>query len=428
MLLRFSVENFRSIREKQELTLAASKLADDNSPVPSPNSETGILTVAGIYGANASGKSNVLAALAFMETAVLESHRNWAPDDPIPVTPFLLSRGTRDGTSAFCIDIELAGVRHEYGFEIDAVKVHREWLYAYPRGRRRTWFERNAADAEEFKFGQHFLGENRTIATITRPNSLFLSAAAQVRHEQLRGLYRWFLAGIRRVSNFRFPGITSRLCVDGEFRERLTPLLRAADLGVIDIEAVEEAAKPLTDAQRDALIMLARAMGNEDAKTPEKWPDPEPTLKVSFRHRGESEDMSAFLSIDDESAGTRALFSLLGPVLEALEQGSLLIVDELDVSLHTLLAVEIVKLFSDRARNPKNAQLIFTSHDTHLLSSLRRDQIWFVEKDGTGSTHLYPLTDFKTRRDERIEKGYLQGRYGGIPFVGEMSLSEASDK
>jgi len=310
------------------------------------------------------------------------------------------------------VDVVIEGVRYRYGFQLSAARVEEEWLFAWPQGRKAMWFER---EGDHFEFGKSLHGENEAIRSLTRPNSLFLSAAAQNNHAAL-------LPIVRHVSAWRF-ALTRRGALLGSGLSRsqfvtelqdqgliadpepILRLLREADTGILDIR-VEEAGVA-TSAARLSALAIVRPSG------------------MFFRHRTE-EKGEAWLPLALESAGTVSLLELAPSIIDTLRHGGLLCIDELEASLHPALALTVVKMFNDPSRNPRNAQLIFTTHDTHLLGSivgepaLRRDQIWFTEKDDGGGTHLYPLTDFHPRKEENLERGYLQGRYGAVPFVGEL--------
>lgn len=428
MLLRFRIANFRSLRDEQELSWVASSLADPpEGLVHVADLGLDLLRVAAIYGANAAGKSNVLAALRFVSMAVQDSHRRWGPGGPIPREPFLLDSEGRTAPSRFETDFLLDAVRYRYGFEIDSERVLGEWLYAYPNRRQQLWFHRHDETAEPFEFGKSFRGNNRSIAALTRRNSLFLSVAAENNHAALSPIYAWF------ADRLRFSGSENRdarlafTLEQIKIRKRaVLDLLRLADLGIDDLDLE----RPTLDSDvREALQSYAPDAVYRMDVTPDRFSD----LSLMLTHRSASGPAGISLPLEKESRGTRAWLSLAGPVLHVLETGAVLCVDELDASLHPRLAHEIVRIFQDPRRNPKNAQLLLNTHDTSLLGNLlggpglRRDQVWFVEKDDAGATHLYPLTDFKPRRDENLERGYLQGRYGAAPFVAPAPLADADD-
>lgn len=387
MLLRFRFSNFRSFRAEQELSLVASSSGEIPEAVfHPPGLRDGVLPIAALYGANASGKTNVIRALQFMAASVLASHQGWQPDGPIPREPFAMDEESGEASSEFEVDFLIDGIRHQYAFALDSKAILREWLCVYPNGKKQTWF--NRATGKPTSFGSKMPGENRVIEGLTRKNSLFLSAAAQNNHEALLPVYRWFrrslsfVVGDRDVWKLR----TANLCTKEDYRNAVARFVSAADLGIADL-CVEE--RPLL-------------------KT---------LVQMKLLHRVGIRTVP--FELNRESDGTIAYLALLGPILKALGNGGTVCVDELDSSLHPLLAIEIIRLFNGPTHNPRGAQLIFNTHDTNLLSSrvLRRDQIWFTEKKDDASTHLYPLSDFRPRRHENLENGYLQGRYGAIPFV-----------
>lgn len=432
MLVQFRIENHRSIRDEQTLSLVAAGDRTDGRLILAERLGESLLPAVALYGANASGKTNVLHALAFMCNAVLDSHRRWEPGTATPREGFALSdRGVK--ASLFEVDIVVDTVRYRYGFVLGSGGVHEEWLMAWPNGRKQTWFER---EGETIKFGKNFNGENETIQRITRANSLFLSAAAQNNHTQALQVYQWFadvgfefrrsphqdLSALQAAeiatlfSNWR----QAELFGDDDddtrrhHRESIVRLLKAADLGIQDIK------------------LRANAKGDYRMRP---GYDPGPVRReLSFLHQA-GDGSGVWLPLEAESSGTVTLLNMAVRIVDILARGALLCVDELEASLHPMLALELLRLFQDRAHNPLGAQLVFTTHDSNLLGNvlgdppLRRDQIWFTEKDADGATHLYPLTDFHPRKEENLERGYLQGRYGAIPCLGELvpSLDVAGD-
>jgi predicted ATPase len=402
MLVRFGVTNFRSLRDEQELSMVASLREGRLDTVRSEGLGLDLVRVAAIYGANAAGKSNILSALCFMRNAVKDSHRLWRPGGPIPREPFLLDDSSRSSASLFEVDLLLDGVRLQYGFKLDAERILEEWLYSYPKKRRQLLFSRDSAASETFVFGKHLKGNHRLVQALVRENSLFLSVAAANNHQMLLPLYRWFADGLHvssaedRTSDLSFT--LAMLSPEPERKAAVIELLELADLGIADLELREE--------RREGMFVF------EAAAAPRV---------LEIKHRAGGGLVS--LPLQRESRGTQAWLSLTGTILWVLERGAALLLDELDASLHPRLALEVIRIFQDPARNPRNAQLLLTTHDTTLLGSLLgepglyRDQVWFVEKDQEGASHLYPLTDFKPRKFENLERGYLQGRYGAIPFI-----------
>ncbi len=375
-----------------------------------PGTDEGVLPVAAIYGANASGKTNIILAMRFMRLAIRNSHARWEPDKPIELEPFA---GQTDTPTTFSVDFLLDGVRYQYGFSIGPEAVLEEWMYAYPSGKRQTWFSREKD--KPISFSAKLQGDNRTIERLTRPNSLFLSAAAQNNHEALSTVYRWFSRSLSFVIGERS---TARpraraLYRDANLRQKLARSLSLADLGITDL-VVKDVEIP--DQAKDLVEKLTSLLKSE-IKTDKPFPFDEARREIQFLHR--IGDSTQPFNENQESKGTIAFLCLLEPVFQALTQGGIVFVDELDDSLHPLLAIEVIRQFSDAGTNDQLAQLIFNTHDTNLLSAgvLRRDQIWFTEKEQDGSSRLYPLTDFKPRTHESLENGYLQGRYGAIPFL-----------
>ena len=417
MLIEFRVENYKSIRQENALTLEAAKVGDDNDTRlrMAAGHDKKLLPAAVIYGPNASGKSNVLSAIAFMGEAVLASHRTWDPEGGIPRTSFAWGT-TRSECSTFEALFLAKGTRYQYGFSIDDSEVKEEWLYAWPQNHKQTWLER---EGQHFSFGDKLKGPNAAIQEITRPNSLFLSAAVQNKHEQLSPLYSWFreivILGSHKGPLVRGSTIETSLMrilmahaqiadvfdeQKPEIQKKTIGLLKAADLGIVDIRRIKE-----NQADRDSSFSRH--------------------YRIQIKHT--ENDSDSWLEFDEESEGTKTLFRMAPAIFRALEAGSLLVVDELESSLHPLIGAKIIELFNSPESNPHGAQLIFTTHDTNLLGNtlgeplLRRDQIWFTEKNKEGATELYPLTNYKPRKEENLERGYLQGRYGAIPFLGDFS-------
>lgn len=425
MLIEFRFSNFRSFRDEEALSLVAGPFTEKpETPRFVESIKESLLPVAAIYGANASGKTNALRAIYFFVEAVSQSHSDWKPDGPIPVRRFLNSG--EDVPSEFEIDFLTAGTRYRYGFRVNSVAVLEEWLYAYPKGKKQTWFHR--MPGKPISFSTKLPGENKTIENLTRRNSLFLSAAAQNNHEVLSTPYRWIadLLFVMEDKGSMFRNHTARLCQASSYLDEVSRLISVADLGVTGIRVESE---EIPEEQKATFAKLRSAL--ETVGFEGKLNDP-PTqdLKIRLLHRMGNEEVA--FNPGQESRGTLAYLALLGPVVDALKKGMPLIVDELDSSLHPLLSTHLVRLFNDPASNPMGSQLIFNTHDTNLLSGglLRRDQIWFSEKANDGSTHLFPLSDFKLRRTDNLESGYLMGRYGAIPFVnseGFMSRFEGTN-
>lgn len=376
--------------------------------------DEGVLPVAAIYGANASGKTNVILAIRFMRSAIINSHARWEPDNLIGLEPFA---GESESPSKFAADFLLDGIRYQYGFSLRPEAVLEEWMYSYPLGKKQTWFARKRNKLISFSTKLH--GDNRTIERLTRPNSLFLSAAAQNNHEMLSPIYSWFSRSLSFVigerSTTRSPA--QALSRDANLKKQLAKLLSLADLGIAEL-SIREVEVP--ERVKGFLTKLESLMTEINDGKPLDLR--EQRREIQLLHR--IGDSTIPFQEDQESKGTIAFLCLLDPVIRALTAGGVVCVDELDDSLHPLLAIEVIRQFSDVRSNPGFAQLIFNTHDTNILSAsvLRRDQIWFTEKQQEGTSQLYPLTDFKPRLQENLENGYLQGRYGAIPFLNPESF------
>ena len=404
MLLRFVVANHLSIRDRQELSLVASALSDtEDGLIDCASSPSGsVLPAIVIYGANASGKSNIVDAIHTMRQMVLGSHEAGKPAAGVAQRQhFRLDSASAASPSHFEMDFMLGDVRHHYGFEATDKEFVSEWLFDYPSGRRRTLFERNGG---EFRFGRALKGRNRILADLTRENSLFLSAAAQNGHEKLTSVFSYFLK-MNGVRGHTISGLLASniLTKEGELDQRVLDFLDEADTGVVDYRQVE---KELSESTRELMSKFSALV---DLPAP-----PERRSHIELAHRGSEKDV--YFDLERESAGTRRLLLILTRLFESLDSGSPLVVDELDLSLHTAASQALLSLFCSPNTNPSGAQLIATIHDTNLLDApmLRRDQVWFAEKED-GATRTYPLTDIRTRKGDNLERGYLQHRFGATP-------------
>lgn len=387
VLIRFEVSNFRSILDAVELSMVA---VDQDRPEARwmDNIGESLLPVAAVYGANASGKSNVIAALTWLATAVRESLRVW--EDKIPVEPFAFGDGP-SRTSEFTIESIIDGVRFEYVLELDRAEVRYEALFHYPEKKRRRIFER---ENRELKL-QRGLGNLSGTRELLTPRSLALSIARRF-DEPLVSAFADDLVTMSRLNAKQvrmvkpFPMDPSAYLFSQRFadcdadgprtRASALALLRMADLGIDDV---------LVDDKANVVMLHRTANGTER------------------------------LWYDQESAGTRTWFELIYPLLTALRSGQVALFDELDATLHPMLAMHLIRLFTDPATNPSGAQLIFAAHDTSLLNHLNRDEVWLTEKID-GVTRLGALAEFageRVRKSQNLEKAYLSGRFGALPDV-----------
>lgn len=415
MLIQFQVANYRSFKEPEIFSMVAAKISSKDKSIDVNNvinlsDNPDLLTSAAIYGANASGKSNLITAMRFMKTFVLNSLQDFQADEVIGVEPFRLSEETIDLPSSFEIVFILDDRRYRYGFEVDTEKVVSEWLYHVPSSRETRLFERNG---ENISISSAFREGKTELFALTRHNALFLSVVAQFNGELSRKILRWFRGlGISSGLNDRsYRLYTIQNLEKDRYRDEIIDFVRRLDLGISDIEIEHE----ITDYQQSlpGFGVEPRPITRSVVKTAHR----------KFDIEGKPSTIENFNLDLHESEGTRKLFAFAGPIIDTLQSGKILIVDELDARLHPLITCAIIDLFNSVRNNPHRAQLVFTTHDTNLLSNklFRRDQIWFAEKDKKGATHLYSLVEFKVRNDASFEKDYVSGRYGAIPFIGDLS-------
>jgi uncharacterized protein len=423
MLLRFEVSNHRSILEPVDLSMIAVD-EDRRAARRFDLLKERVLAIAGIYGPNASGKSNVLEALTWLSTAVRQSLRAW--DKIIPRDPFKFGLGP-DTPSSYEVEMVVSGVRYVYHIEVNDSTVLFESLYSYPERRRRILFEREGLDID-FRRGLGFLTGTRELLT---PSTLALSAAMRLDDSEIREFGSYLASvqtlGPRRTTAWNRYGIaadrifsTTRLFEERDYsqatlfddedygipatRKSALALLRFADLGIDGVRIVETE-------DNDARI-------SQTSRPPRRRPQ--------LMHRVANQELPFELS--EESTGTRTWFTLIGPTLGALNNGQVLLVDEIDASLHPRLSARLLELFQDPDTNPRGAQLIFTTHDTSLLNFLNRDEVWLTEKTGSGATTLTALAEYggdKVRRSLNLEKAYLQGRFGAVPEFDQFMLRRA---
>ena len=421
MLIEFSVTNYRSFLTPQSLTLTANtatELQEENSFISPVSNLPRLLRSAVVYGPNAAGKSNLVQAISFMKGFVLSSARESQEGEKIDVTPFLFTLQSSRNPSEFEVLFIQDGIRYQYGFGVNSKRVTGEWLFAYPEGRAQKWFERNY-DPETQKdiwyFGPKFTGYRKVWQEATRSNALFLSTAIQLNNEQLKPVFNWFdktLVVLGERESIA-PVFSTGECEEAEKKKKILNFMNAADLSISNI-SLEKKEFSMDDLPPD----MPQSIKEEIAKDLKG----KKLTRLLFMHPSSDNGEDVALDFDEESAGTRKLFTLAGPWLDVLDKGLVFFMDELDTSLHPLLVRFLLSLLHNPETNRHNAQLIFATHDTTVLdqSLMRRDQVWFVEKDEENATRLYPLSDYKPRKGEALQKGYLYGRYGALPFPGEL--------
>lgn len=420
MLLEFSVTNYRSVRFRQTLSLVASADAahQEGNTAATEAKDLRLLRSAVIYGPNAAGKSNLLRALETLRQLVQNSSTATQEGQRLPLAPFLLAGQSREEPSEFEVVFEIDGTRYEYCVEASAERITKEWLVAYPLGRPQRWFEREYKpenNASDWWFGPHFKGERKqrqVWQNSTRGNALFLSTAVQLNNEQLRLVFDWIVHKlIVLVPGVQLnPFLSLEMLRQDESRLRVMRFMQAADIDIDRLELrEEEGTGPLLPVMQGIASLFAQGQPPAQQRF---W-------RVLAWHKRADEGEEVAFDLFDESDGTQKLFEFAGGWLRALDSGATLFVDELDRSLHPKLTRYLVELFNS-SDNKKDAQLVFTTHDTTLLDPdlLRRDQIWFVEKNKESASQVYSLLEFSPRKDEALERGYLKGRYGAIPLIG----------
>lgn len=419
MLIQFSVGNYRSFKDIVTLNMTAANIRAKQKELDINNVFTignniKLLKSAAIYGANASGKSNLVRAFGFMKSFVLNSSRESLSTDPIDIEKFRLSVETESEPSFFEVIFFLNDKRYRYGFEADENKIHSEWLY-HANVRETKLFTRENGKitlSRVFK-------EGRGLSERTRDNALFLSVVDQWNGPIAQSILDWFkkVGFISGITDTGYRMFTINQIAEGnELGDDIIDFVKQMDLDIFDlkveqVELSEERLPKSLPQELKTLILESTDFRSAVTTSHKKFDDELKQVAVE-----------EFDFDDNESEGTQKIFSLAGPLLHSLQSGRVLIIDELDARLHPLITCSIIKLFNSNKTNPHNAQLIFATHDTNLLSNklFRRDQIWFTEKNKYGITDLYSLVEYKIRNDASFESDYISGKYGAIPFLGDI--------
>lgn len=426
MLIELSVANYRCFRERVTLSMEAEpriserdKSVDERNLVDRP--EGTLLRVVGVYGANASGKSNLLGAMKTLRRLVLDSAREGQAGDRLPIDPFRLDAESRNAPSELEAVFSRDGAQYRYGIEATPDRVEREWLLTWTPGDddERLLFSREGDRYETGEGWRH----DPSLEKKTRAEALHVSVAAAFNHPQAMTVLHWFrrLRIIDSASENKDSSTTAALLGHSMYENRIRRFIAGLDFGIDELRVREwdtsafDRLYPgfpgLDQPKAVQLENLGKLLGRA-------------TREVVVVRSGMEFDLRR-----DESAGTVKAIELAGPLIEALTHGYVVVIDELDSRLHTLLAKKIVELFQDPEVNHRDSQLVFASHDTNLLTRalLRRDQLWFVEKSRkTQASDLYSLAELRletgkgVRNDARYEADYLQGKYGAIPFFGSL--------
>lgn len=418
MIIEFTVGNFLSFKDKKTLSLEATNITEyKESTIKRSNYK--LLKSVVLYGANSSGKSNLIKAMSVMRNIVLTSIEKTSISKN-KVIPFLLSSKTDTQPSFFEVVFLINDTRFRYGFELDATAVHGEWLFKLVNKKEIPLFIR-----EDNGIGlSEYFEEGNGLEAKTRANALFLSVADQFNGKVSGEIIRWFndwatISGLRH-DNYR--GITLSLLEKKKSKEKLLSFFKDLDLGFQELKLKKEKFQRSFLPQDLPSEILDDIVSDLEGKTIARIS----TSHNRFDEKGNHIGIRDFDLKDQESSGTNKVIDISGPIFDTLLNGGILVVDELDAKLHPLMTAAITNLFNSPEYNLHNAQLIFATHDTNLLSygKFRRDQIYFLEKDKFEATDLYSLIEYKEagtkiRKDRSFEKDYINGRYGAIPFIGD---------
>lgn len=427
MLLRFGIENHLSICDYQEISCAASSLKDEPSHLlqmkTRGDSVKQFVPLVALYGANAAGKSNMIGGLRFLFSAVTASYDHWRKKKTLPHTPCKIHGDGENRTSLYDCDVLIGEVRYHYGFEISKEGFVAEWLHSYPHGLKKVLLKRDFREPEgqQIYFGPSVTKLNPSLHELARDTkTLFLSVSGAVTHEAFTPVFTFFKESMVIItpSAGRPQQQIAEELADDQVREAVEAFLEKADFGIGGVKIVS--AK--VDSEQVEFRKKLKRMLSELVEGEVDFNVDDEEKEIYFVHKC-GDNRTFEVSQARESTGTKHLLSMLAPILSALKTGKTVVIDEITTTLHTKLSEELIKLFASPETNTNNAQFIFSTHDTNLLScpALRRDEIWFAEKDSQGRTSIYPLSDFQTRKADNLERGYLQGRFGAVPFFGDFS-------
>ena len=444
MLLSFSVENFRSFAAEETFNLLADKRLKIESPhcCAVPGTDEHALRVASLYGANGAGKSNLVRALDFLKQLVL---LGTPPGEPIPYEPFLMDDESRTKPSSFELQFLQQDEVFRYGACFDANRVHEEWLAVYEGKKERNLFTRVGKEdgtvtvtLEATAKGADHPKKIQALSQVgARANQLFLTEVVNLDDPEAQGPHfrkaiKWFVSTLATIdANSRFTMLAETIAADEMFAEFAARFLREANTGIAHLEVqtteVPRSRPPsklfgmMRDMFRDSAERReAVVRGLEGKETPidSSREDLTKQRKIMALHDG-AKGRQIRLPLREESDGSQRLLHLLPALYRLTAEGGVFVVDELERSMHPMLARKFIEFFLE-ADPGGRSQLIFTTHESTLLDLdlVRRDGIWFAEKDQKGASHLYSLADFKVRKDLKLDKGYFAGRFGAIPFLG----------
>lgn len=418
MLVKFTVGNYLSFKEKVSIDFNSTSLTEfKGSNIMSTSlNNISLLKSVILFGANSSGKSNFFKAIKFVKRFARGSSKESQADEKINVEPFRLSTESIDKPSYFEIEFILDDTKYRYGFEVNNEFVIKEWLYSSSKTKEYLLFER---DKKEISIGAKFNKASANIIDITRENALFLSVCAQFNIEIAIDIIKE-LGNLKYVSGTNDRGIqfTVKLLNDPKYAKIINNFIKGAKLGFkeVETEKIEITSEMLSESNIPKELHKVFLENNEDNVVIT-------TKHTVFDDKLEPSGSVFFDLMNNESLGSRKLFSLAGPIVDTIINGRTLIIDEFDARLHPMLAKAIIQLFNSSEN--KNAQIIFASHNSHFINSsaklFRRDQVLITEKDFFGVTSIESLYDKKIRKDASFEKDYLSGKYDGVPVKLEIN-------
>jgi len=427
MILGFTVKNYKVFKDETTISFLASNYDKTTQELESivefPEKKLRILKSAVIYGPNASGKTKLFEAIGFMRHFIINSSKESQQGESIDVQPFLLSEMTEKEPSEFEMVFLYKNVTYRYGFEVTDQKVLAEWLFFKTSSKEIQVFYRDTVEntceihKKHFKKGAMLHKEN-----MVRDNALMLSVASQFNDDLCSEVLSWFRSKLSVISGLReegYQGFSMMKINQKDAHNRMMHLVQGSDLCIQDIRSNELKVEDIPDSLP---VELREQMINEIKNENITYFSETITTHNKYDINNKIIGSVDLLLDEDESQGTQKFFYLSGPILDTLETGSTIFIDEFDARMHPNLIVNLFSLFINPEYNKQGAQLIITTHNSTLLreNMLRKDQIWFVEKDKFEASHLYPLSDFKStkvRKGENFESNYLKGKYGAIPYI-----------
>lgn len=419
MLVEFNISNNKSFKKKNKLSMVATSIKDLENEAIIKLDRINLLKCVALYGANASGKSNLLDSMAQMRWLVIHSAKESQVDDPLNISPFLLDEKSFKNPTTFEIIFIIDDTKYRYGFEANNDRILTEWLFYTKKIKEYPLFVRN----EDYIEIVDKFSEGDRLEDKTRPNALFLSVVAQFNGEISTKIISWFNSFnmVHGIKDDLYYSLSASMLENKETSKIILDFIKVADLGIKNMK-LKEIENDFSNFNDDIFTKKGKKKVKEvlDELQSEKVTD------VITYHNKYDEDKNLIGEVEfsmssQESQGTNKFFNLIGAIVDVLLSGEILVIDEFSTRLHPLLTRKIIEIFNSKKGNPNNAQLIFTTHDTNLLDKdiFRRDQIYFAEKDQYGESHIYSLVEYKPRNDEAYEKNYISGNYGGIPFIGD---------